>query len=107
MCLAGEGIEPITQGPIEPLHMHRANWLNAASQRSADFHRQQSPMLIAMLDLLHQRHRLWNHPRRASALAGPLPLTIVSHQDVLIALPAITEPLHLKMVLPLDSVMQC
>ena len=22
--LAGEGIEPITQGPVEPFHMHRA-----------------------------------------------------------------------------------
>src|SRR5438067_5593490 len=107
MCLAGEGIEPITQGPIEPLHMHRANWLNAASQRSADFHRQQSPMLIAMLDRLHQRHRLWNHPRRASALAGPLPLTIGSHQDVLIALPAITEPVQLTLVSPLDGGRHC
>src|SRR5439155_1576454 len=58
-------------------------------------------------DRLHQRHRLWNHPRRASALAGPLPLTRGSHQDVLRALPAITEPVPLTLVSPLDGGRHC
>ena len=38
VCFAGEGIEPITQGPVEPFHMHRARWLCPCSQRGADLH---------------------------------------------------------------------
>src|SRR2546423_15457983 len=50
VCFAGEGIEPIAQGPIEPFHVHRASWLQARSQRGTDFDGQQSSMLITMLD---------------------------------------------------------
>ena len=48
--LAGEGIEPITQGAVESFDMHGARWLDQHPQRRADFQRQQSSVLIAMLD---------------------------------------------------------
>jgi Transposase, Mutator family len=51
--LAGESIEPIAQGPVESFDMHRASWLYTGSQRGADFHGQQSSVLIAMLDGFH------------------------------------------------------
>ena len=48
--LAGEGSEPITQGAVESFDMHGARWLDQHPQRRADFQRQQSSVLIAMLD---------------------------------------------------------
>ena len=90
--LAGEGPQPITQGTVEPFHMHRAGWVHIGSQGGTDLHGEQSPMLIAMLDRLCQRQRHRNHPCRASALPSQLPLAIGSHEDALIAVPAIAEP---------------
>jgi hypothetical protein len=60
-------------------------------------------MLIAMLDRLGQRQRHWNHPRRATALPSQLPLAIGSHEDALIAMPAIAEPVQLALMGPLDG----
>ena len=48
--LAGERIEPIAQGAVESFDMHGARWLDQHPQRRADFQRQQSSVLIAMLD---------------------------------------------------------
>ena len=100
--LAREGIEPIPQSAVEPFHMHRASWLQAHSQRSADLHRQEPPMLIAMLDSLRQGERLWDDQRRAPPLAGAHRLSIGSQQDAPIALPAIAEPAEGTLVGPLD-----
>ncbi len=105
--LASKGIEPIAQGAVESFDMHRASCLHPPPQRGADLHRQQPPMFIAMLDRLRQRHCRRDHPCRASALACELPLSIGSHEDALVALPAITEPVQLALVGPLDSGSHC
>jgi hypothetical protein len=102
MGFAGKGIESIAQRPARPFHMHRPSWLDACSQRGADLYREQASMLIAMLDRLRQRHRLWNDQRRAPAFARPHPLAVGSHQHAPIAMPPITEPVQLALVGPCD-----
>ena len=102
MRLAGEGTQPITQGAVEPFHMHRTGWVHIGSQGGTDLHGEQPPLLIAMLDRLCQRQRHRNHPCRASALPSQLPLAIGSHEDALIAVPAIAEPVQLALMGPLD-----
>ncbi len=82
--------------------MHRASWLHPRPQRGASLHRQQSSVLIAMLDGLRQGDRLWDDPRRMPPFARPHPLAIGSHEDTPIAVPPIAEPVQLAMVSPLD-----
>src|SRR5713226_54903 len=101
--LTREGIEPIPQGAVEPFHMHGASWLHRNPQRGAHLHREEPPMLIAMLDRLHQRDRLWDDQRRTPPFARQHWLSIGSHQDAPIAVPAITEPVQLAPVSPLDG----
>src|SRR5438128_1744335 len=101
--LAREGIEPITQGAVEPFHMHRTSWLHAGSQGGTDFDGQQSSMLIAMLDRLRQADRLWDDPRRLPPFAGRHPLAIGSLEDARVALPARAPPMQLAPVSPLDG----
>src|SRR6266849_2337097 len=48
--LAGEGVEPITQGAIESFDMYGACWLPCRPQRGTGLHRKQASMFIAMLD---------------------------------------------------------
>lgn len=100
--LAGEGIEPITQGTIEPFHMHRPSWLQARSQRGADLYRHEASVLITMLDRLRQGDRLCNDQPRTPPLAGAHWLSIGPQQDAPIAVPAITEPRQRTLVGPLD-----
>src|SRR2546430_5681248 len=83
VCLAGEGIEPITQRPVEPFDMHRTRWLLLRAQHGSDLHRQEAPMLIAMFDGLRQGQRLWDDQAGTSPLAGVQGLAIGSHQDAL------------------------
>ncbi len=59
-------------------------------------------MLIAMLDGLPQRYRLWDHPRRAPAFACQHPLAIGPRENGCIALPPIAEPRERAMVSSLD-----
>ena len=107
MRLARESSEPITQGSVESFDMHRASCLHPRPQRGADLHRQQPPMFIAMLDRLRQRYCRRDHPCRASALACELPLSIGSDEDALVAVPAITEPVQLALMGPLDRGGHC
>ncbi len=100
--LAGERIEPIAQGAVESFDMDRASWLHARPYGGAGLHRQQSSVLIAMLDGFRQRDRLGNDQRRTPPFACQHPLAIGPHEDVLIALPPITEPVQLALVGPLD-----
>ena len=102
MRLAGEGVEPITQSAIESFDMHRTRWLHPRPQRGADLHRQQSPMLITMLDRLRQRDRLWNHQPGTPPFARGDRFAVGPLQDAPIAVPAITEPLQFTLVSPLD-----
>src|SRR5260370_16975855 len=60
-------------------------------------------MLIAMRDRLGQRPRRRNHPRGAPAFARQPALAIGSHENALIALPAITEPMQFALVGPFDG----
>jgi hypothetical protein len=60
MRLAREGIEPITQGPVESFDMHRPGWLHPDPQCRANLQRQEVSMLIAMLDGLRQGERFWD-----------------------------------------------
>ena len=90
--LAGQSIEPITQGPLESFDMHRPGLPHAWSQRGAGLHRQSSPMLMAMRDGLRQRERLWDDPRRTPPFALSRRLSIDPHEDAPIAVPAIAEP---------------
>src|SRR5260370_4414469 len=83
--------------------MHGPRRLHARSQRGADFHRQQSSMLIAMLHRLCQRDGCRDHPRGASPLACPLTLAIRSYQNASIAMPSIAEPAQLSPVGPLHG----
>ena len=48
--LAGEGIEPIASGSVESFDMNGACRLHGLAQRGTGLHREQSSMLIAMLD---------------------------------------------------------
>src|SRR5260370_34542913 len=58
--LARDSIEPIAQRPVAPFDMHRTSLLHLRAQHGADLHRQEMPMLIAMLDGLRQGQRLWD-----------------------------------------------
>ncbi len=102
VCLAGKGIEPITQGAVEPFDMHGASWLHPCPQRGAGLYREQSSVLIAMLDGLRQGDRLWNDRRRTPLFAHPHRLSIGPHQDAPIAAPPIAEPVQLALMSPLD-----
>src|SRR6266536_3276563 len=72
--------------------MDGARWLHCPPQRGTNLHRQQASVLIAMLDGFGQHDRLWHHPRGPSRFAGGCQLAIGPHQDILVAVPAITEP---------------
>src|SRR5258708_16601323 len=72
--------------------MHSTRWLHLRAQHGTDFHRQEAPMLIAMLDGLRQGQRLWDDQAGTPPLARAHGLSIGPYQDALIAMPAITEP---------------
>src|SRR5579859_1627827 len=59
-------------------------------------------MLIAMFDRLRQGDRLWHHQSRTPPLPRHHRLAIRLHQDVPIALPAITEPAERSLMGALD-----
>ncbi len=59
-------------------------------------------MLITMFDRLRQAQRVWHHQARTPRLPRHHWLAIRLHQDVLIALPAITEPAEGTLVRALD-----
>ena len=101
--LAREGIEPITQCPVEPFDMHGSSWLHLRAQGGTDLHRQETPMLIAMLDGLRQGQRLWDDQPWTSPLTRAHGLSIGPYQDALVAMPAITEPAERALVGPLDG----
>src|SRR5260370_14365361 len=103
VCLAGESIEPIAQRPVEPFDMHSTRWLHLRAQHGTDFHRQEAPMLIALLDGLRQGHRLWDDQAGTPPLARAHGLSIGPYQDALVAMPAITEPAEWALLSPLDS----
>jgi hypothetical protein len=103
VCLAGEGIEPIAQRPVEPFDMHGTSWLHLCAQHGTDLHRQEAPMLIAMLDGLRQGQRLWDDQPGTPPLARSHGLSIGPYQDALVAMPAITEPAERALVGPLDG----
>src|SRR5260221_3543469 len=79
--LARESIEPIAQRPVEPFDMHRTRWLHLRTQHSADLHRQQTPMLIAMLDGLRQGQRLWDDQAGTHPFARAHRLSISTYPD--------------------------
>lgn len=87
----GEGVR-LARKCIEPFDMHRPGWLHAYSQCGSDLHREESSMLITMLDRLCQGDRLWHDQRRTPPFARQHPLAIGPHQDGPIALLAIAEP---------------
>src|SRR5207248_11395679 len=89
---------PIAQSPVESFHMHRARWLHPRPERGAGLHCEQSSVLITMLDGFRQGDRLWDDPRRTSPFARRHRLSIGPHEDVLVAVPAIAEPVQLALV---------
>ena len=101
--LAGEGVEPITQSAIESFDTHGTCWLHPRPQGGANFHRQQSPMLITMFDRLRQSERLWNHQPGTPPFTRQDRPAIGSLQDAAIAVPAITEPMQFTLVSPLNA----
>ncbi len=100
--LAGERIEPITQGAIEPFHMHGPGWLHPSPQRGTDLHREQPSVLITMLDGLRQGERLGDDQPRTSPFARHHRLSVGPLQDAPIAVPAIAEPVQFALMGPLD-----
>src|SRR6266446_6932740 len=78
--------------------MDGTRWLHGYPQRGTDLYRQQSSVLIAMLDRFRQGDRLWHHPRGPSPFAGGRQLAIGSYQDVLVTVPAIAEPVQFALV---------
>jgi len=64
-------------------------------------------MLIAMLDGLRQRERLWDDPRRTPPFALSHRLSIDPHEDAPIAVPAIAEPGEGAPVRPLKRDGRC
>ena len=63
MRLAGEGSEPMAPGSMESFDRHRARWLPVDPWCGTDLHRQEVPMLMAMLDRLRQGERRWGMTR--------------------------------------------
>ncbi|GAC1553923.1 MAG: hypothetical protein NVS2B2_06590 [Ktedonobacteraceae bacterium] len=59
-------------------------------------------MRITMFDRLRQAQRVWHHQSRTPPLARHHRLARRLHQDVLLALPAITEPAEGTLVRALD-----
>ena len=92
MGLAGQSIEPIAQGAVDPLNVNSSRWDDHLTQGRADFDREQLAMLIAMLDGLRQAHIGRDHQSRTSGLAGAHRLTVGTGEDRRIAPPAITAP---------------
>src|SRR5260370_2193767 len=87
--------------------MDGTRWLHGCPQRGTDLYRQQSSVLIAMLDRFRQGDRLWHHPRGPSPFAGGRQLAIGSYQDVLVTVPAIAEPVQFALVGALDRGGHC
>lgn len=92
MRLAGESGEPVTQRPIEALHMHRAGICHQLAQHRARFDADQVAVSITVLNGLGQLYLLRHHSARSSTFAGGERPTILLGEDVPIALPAITAP---------------
>ena len=93
MGLASQGIESITQGSIEPFHMHGSSRKEAASHCGTNLDRQEASMLIMMLNRLRQGHRVGDDQLAPSPSAiTRLRLAIGVLQDARIVLPTITEP---------------
>src|SRR2546426_2289917 len=105
--LAREGIEPITQGAIEPFHMHGPGWLHPYPQRGTDFHREQSSVLITMLDGLRQGECLGDSQPRTSPFARQAALAVGPLEDAPIAVPTIAEPVQFALMGPLDRGGHC
>ena len=79
MRLTCEGTEPIPHGAVESFDMQRPGWLHARSQHGAGLHRQESPVLVPMLDRLRQAERLWHNQPRTPPFAGVHRLAIGAH----------------------------
>ncbi len=92
VCLAGKGIEPITESSVESFDMHRSRWLHLGPKRGTDLHRQQSSPLITMLDRLRQTERLGDDQTRTPPFARAQRLAVGPLQDAAIAMPARTPP---------------
>src|SRR6266480_4374972 len=101
--LAGKGIEPIAQGSVESLDMHGASWLYLRPQHGAGLHRQQSSVLITMLDRLRQGDRLWDDQPRTPAFARQHRLSIGPLAYAPRAVPAIAEAVQFTLVGPLHG----
>lgn len=89
---AGERIEPITQRPIEPFHMHGAGRRSHSAQRGADFDGQQMATTIAMFDGLGQLQVRRNNQSWTPALPRMKRVAIGVCQNRGITVPAITVP---------------
>ena len=96
--LARERIEPISQGPVESFDMHCACWLHRCPQHGANFHRQQSSVLIVMLDGLRQADGLGDHQPGTPAFAREHRLAIGPLQDAAKAVPARASPVQLALL---------
>ena len=83
--------------------MDGTRWLHGYPQRGTDLYRQQSSMLITMLDGLHQGDVLWHYQAGTPPFACEYPLAVGPLQDAAIAVPAITEPVQLTLVRALDG----
>ena len=92
VCLAGEGTEPITQGTIESFDMYGARLLHPGSHSGTNLHREQSSMLITMLDGLCQADALGDDQARTPSFACQHSLAIGPLQDAPIAVPARASP---------------
>jgi hypothetical protein len=60
MRFTSEGIEPITQGAVDPLNVNGTRFRNDFPKDCADLDRKKLSMLITMFDGLRQAH-LWRH----------------------------------------------
>lgn len=56
MSLASQGIEPITEGAVDPLNVDGSGFGEYLAQGSTDLDGEQLAMLIAMFDGLRQTH---------------------------------------------------
>jgi hypothetical protein len=92
MGFASEGVEPISEGTVNPFNMGGSGFGEELAKRRADLDGKQLSMLISMLDGLGQAHirrRLQRRPSRPTSVDR---LTIRSCENLFIAPPTIAAP---------------
>ena len=107
MGFARQGIEPVTQGAVDPLDMDRPRFAEQGAEHGANLNGEQRSMLVTMLDRLRQAHIRGYPQRRPSRSTAVDGLTIRAGQNLRRATPSIAAPVQWTTLRARDGESHC